>query len=196
MAVSLAPQLHKDPGMQCRRRSHSPKRCRDLGSLLLSILCIKWQDHVSNEEVLKRASLPSIESLLLQVRLRWAGHASRIEDTNMPKAVFFSELQEGKRYRGTPRKCYEDQLKRQLAQVKFWTLTAELQRRIQAMEMRCYRKILHISYKDHVTNEEVLIQQAIGPPEDLLTIVKRRKLQWYCHVSCSSGLAKTILQAQ
>ena len=34
-----------------------------------------------------------------------------------------------------------------------WTLTTELQRRIQAMEMRCYRKILHISYKDHVTNE-------------------------------------------
>ena len=26
-----------------------------------------------------------------------------------------------------------------------WTLTAELQRRIQAMEMGCYRKILHIS---------------------------------------------------
>ena len=29
---------------------------------------------------------------------------------------------------------------------------------------------------------------------DLLTIVKRRKLQWYGHVSRSSGLAKTILQ--
>ena len=54
-----------------------------------------------------------------------------------------------------------------------WTLTAELQRRIQAMEMRCYRKILHISYKDHVTNDEVRakIQQAIGPHEDLLTII-------------------------
>ena len=36
-----------------------------------------------------------------------------------------------------------------------WILTAELQRRIQAMEMKCYRKILRISYKDHVTNEEV-----------------------------------------
>ena len=34
-----------------------------------------------------------------------------------------------------------------------WTLAAELQR-IQAMEMRCYHKILRISYKDHVTNEE------------------------------------------
>ena len=77
-----------------------------------------------------------------------------------------------------------------------WTLSAELQRRIQAMEMRCYRKILHISYKDHVTNEEVhaKIQQAFGPHEDLLMIVKRRKLQWYGHVSRSSGLAKTILQ--
>ena len=54
----------------------------------------------------------------------------------------------------------------------------------------------HISYKDHVTNEEVhaKIQQAIGPHEDLLTIVKRRKLQWYGHVSRSSDLAKTILQ--
>ena len=77
-----------------------------------------------------------------------------------------------------------------------WTLTAELQRRIQAMEMRCNRKILHISYKDHVTNEEVRakIRQAIGPHEDLLTMVKIRKLQWYGHVSRSSGLAKTILQ--
>ena len=76
------------------------------------------------------------------------------------------------------------------------TLTAELQRRIQAKEMRCYRKILHISYKDHVTNEQVhaKIKQAIGPHEDLLTIVKRRKLHWYEHVSRSSGLAKTILQ--
>ena len=64
------------------------------------------------------------------------------------------------------------------------------------MEMRCYHKILRISYKVHVTNEEVCakIQQAIGPHEDLLTIAKRRKLQWYGHVSRSSGLAKTILR--
>ena len=47
------------------------------------------------------------------------------------------------------------------------------------MEMRCNRKILSISYKDLVTNEDVRakIQQAIGPREDLLPIVKRRKLQ-------------------
>ena len=64
---------------------------------------------------------------------------------------------------------------------KSFTLTAELQRRMQAMEMRCYRKILSISYKDHVTNEEVhaKIQQTIEPHEDLLTIVQRLILLWY-----------------
>ena len=42
------------------------------------------------------------------------------------------------------------------------------------MEMRCYRKILRISYKDHATNEEVRakIQPAIRPHADLLTIVE------------------------
>ena len=51
---------------------------------------------------------------------------------------------------------------------------------------------LRISYKDHVSNEKVRakVQQAIGPHKDLLAIVKRRKLQWYDHVSRSSGLAK------
>ena len=61
------------------------------------------------------------------------------------------------------------------------TPTAELQRRIQAMEMRYFRKILRISYKDRVTNEEVRakIQQEIGPHEHLLTMIKRR-----CGMSC------------
>ena len=83
---------------------------------MCSILGIKWQDHVSNEEVLKRASLPSIEFILLQVQLRWVGHVTGMEDLRMHKAVFFSDLQEGKRDRGAPRKRYKDQLKRQLAQ--------------------------------------------------------------------------------
>ena len=77
-----------------------------------------------------------------------------------------------------------------------WTLTAEIERRIQALEMRCYRRLLNISYKDHVTNEEVRnrIQNAIGVHDDLLTMVKKLKLRWYGHISRSSGMAKTILQ--
>ena len=74
-----------------------------------------------------------------------------------------------------------------------WTLTAEIERRIQALVMRCYRRLLNISYKDHVTNEEVRsrIQNAIGLHADLLTMIKKRKPRWYSHFSRSS---KTILQ--
>ena len=76
------------------------------------------------------------------------------------------------------------------------TLTAELEKRTQAFEMSCYRRLLNISYKDHVTNEEVCrkIQTAIGEYDELLTLVKKRKLRRFGHVSRSSGLAKTILQ--
>ena len=78
---------------------------------------------------------------------------------------------------------------------ELWTLTAELEKK-RAFEMRCYRRLLTISYKDHVTNEEVRrkIQAAIGEYDQLPTLVKKRKLRWFGHVSMYSGLAKTILQ--
>ena len=77
-----------------------------------------------------------------------------------------------------------------------WTLTTEIERRIQALEMRCYRRLMNISFKDHVINEEVRnrIQNAIKMHDDLLTMVKKRKLRWYGHISRSSGMAKTVLQ--
>ena len=75
-----------------------------------------------------------------------------------------------------------------------WTITADIER-IQAFEMRCFRKLLGISYRDHITNDEVKtrIGNAIEPHEDL-TSVKRRKLKRFGHVTRSSELAKTVLQ--
>ena len=54
------------------------------------------------------------------------------------------------------------------------TLTAELDKRTQAFEMRCYRGLLMISYEDHVTNEEVRrkIRAAIGEDPDQETEAK------------------------
>ena len=62
--------------------------------------------------------------------------------------------------------------------------------------MKCYRRLLNISYNDQVTNEEVCrkIRAAIGEYDELLTLVKKRKLRWFGHVSRSSDLAKTVLQ--
>ena len=77
-----------------------------------------------------------------------------------------------------------------------WTLTADILKKLQATEMRCFRKLLGISYRDHITNDAIRdrIRQAIKPYDDILTTVKKRKLKWFGHVSRSSGLAKTILQ--
>ena len=72
-----------------------------------------------------------------------------------------------------------------------WTLTAELEKRMQAFEMSCYRRLLNISYKGHVTNKVVhrKIQAAIGDDSGQETETKS-----FGHVSKSSGLTKTILQ--
>ena len=69
-----------------------------------------------------------------------------------------------------------------------WTLIAELQRKVQAKEMRCYRKILHIAYKDHVTNEEVRakIQQAIGLHKDHRKVMQTAVV-WSCLPFIRSG---------
>ena len=64
-----------------------------------------------------------------------------------------------------------------------WTLMAELKKRALAFEMRCFWRLLNISCKDHITNEEVCrkIQATIGEYDELLAMVKK----------C---LTKTILQ--
>ena len=60
-----------------------------------------------------------------------------------------------------------------------WTLNADTERRIRDMEMRCHRRLLGISYKDHITNEEVKrrIKNAIGPHAHLLTISRQHKMK-------------------
>ena len=55
---------------------------------------------------------------------------------------------------------------------------------------------IYISYKDQVTNEEVRrkMQAATGEYDEFPTLVKKRKLRWFDHVSMFSGLAKIILR--
>ena len=73
-------------------------------------------------------------------------------------------------------------------------MSAELEKRTQASEMRCYRRLLNILYKDHITNEEVRrkIKAAIGEYDELLTLVKTLELKCFDHVSRSSGLTKMV----
>ena len=79
-----------------------------------------------------------------------------------------------------------------LCAFEMWTITAGIERR-----MRCFRKLLGISHRGHITNEEVnaRIGNAIVPYEDLLTTESEKtQTEVVQHVTRSSGLAKTILQ--
>ena len=67
---------------------------------------------------------------------------------------------------------------------------------IQAFETKCMRKLLNILYLKQETNDWVRskINFLVGPQEPLLETVKRRKLEWFGHVTRHDSLSKTILQ--
>ena len=47
-------------------------------------------------------------------QLHWTGHIIRMNDSRLPKAVFYGELSQGKRLRGGQRLRYKDVVKRHL----------------------------------------------------------------------------------
>ncbi|XP_072934955.1 uncharacterized protein [Epargyreus clarus] len=81
---------------------------------LRSILRVKWQDRIPNTEVLRRTKLSGMEAMLMNRQLRWCGHLVRMNDSRLPKAVFYSELKEGNRKSGGQFLRYRDVLKRHL----------------------------------------------------------------------------------
>ena len=81
---------------------------------LRSILNIKWQDRVTNIEVLDRAEMISIEVMILKSQLRWVGHVTRMDDHRLPKQLLYGELSSGKRNTGRPRKRFKDCVKAHL----------------------------------------------------------------------------------
>ena len=79
---------------------------------LRSILHIHWSEHVPTTEVLKKAGLPYIETLLAHSRLKWLGHVRRMDDSRIPKQLLFGDLELGKRKQHKPRQRWKDVLRR------------------------------------------------------------------------------------
>ena len=93
---------------QERRLNSFHMRC------LRRILGISWEDKIPNTEVLSRANLPSMFTLLRQRRLRWLGHVHRMEDGRIPKDLLYGELAAGKRNTGRPQLRFRDVCKRNM----------------------------------------------------------------------------------
>ena len=68
-------------------------------SCLRKLLKIKRQDRIPDTEILKRAGMQSVHTLLKLAQLSWTGHVIRMPDESLPKKILYGELQ--KRYKDT-----------------------------------------------------------------------------------------------
>ena len=97
---------------------------------LRKLLGIKRQDKIPDTEVLRRASLPSINIIMMQSQLRWAGHVVSMLDHRLPMRQFYCKLEQGKPSPGGHKKChmYKDTLKVSLKafdiNIDIWEQTA------------------------------------------------------------------------
>ena len=76
-----------------------------------------------------------------------------------------------------------------------WTLNKTDCKKIMAFEMKCYRRILKISWIEKVSNEQVLNRIGITTPK-LLQTVKKLKLKYFGHIKRHDTLEKHILEAK
>ena len=89
------------------------------------ILGICSQDKVTNADVLSRAGLPTIYTLLRQRRLRWLCHVRRMEDGRIPIDILYGELALGRRTTGRPHLRYKDVCVRDMKAIDIDTISWE-----------------------------------------------------------------------
>lgn len=78
---------------------------------LRRLLHIKWQDKVPNTEVLQRADLLNIPSMLIQRRIRWLGHVHRMDPQRLQREILYGELRDGACRAGRPLLRFKDTIK-------------------------------------------------------------------------------------
>ena len=66
-------------------------------------------------------------------------------------------------------------------------------KKITSFEMKCYRKILRISWTERKTNASVLEQLGLKAPQ-LLNLIKKQKLSYFGHIKRHNTLEKLFLE--
>merc|ERR1711860_260475 len=75
-----------------------------------------------------------------------------------------------------------------------WSLSKVLEQKIEAVEMWCYRWMANISWKDKVTNENVM--KKLDMKRNLLKDVQKRKLRYYGHVKLKNNFLTTAMEGR
>lgn len=99
----------------CETWTYYRRHCRLLDNFHLTclkrILHIKWQDRITNVEVLRRANTVGMEAFLIKAKLRWMGHVVRMGDDRLPKQILYSQIKNSKRLPGGQLLRYKDNLR-------------------------------------------------------------------------------------
>ena len=76
-----------------------------------------------------------------------------------------------------------------------WTLTTGDEKRLAALEMKAYRRLIRISWRDWITNEWVRneVTRHCGEVQSFSEIVKERKFRCFGHVVRGGTLARQIM---
>lgn len=61
-----------------------------------------------------------------------------------------------------------------------WTMGPDMEKRIEALEMYCYRRMMRVSWTQKVSNEKIL--EKMNKSLEILSTIKRRKLQYLGHI--------------
>src|ERR1700730_343134 len=75
-----------------------------------------------------------------------------------------------------------------------WTLSTSMTKRLEAVEMWFYRKILRISYTRHITNEKVLNKMATT--RIILNTVRNRQMSFFDHVMRNKEIENIIISGK
>ena len=76
-----------------------------------------------------------------------------------------------------------------------WTLTSADEKKINAFETKCYRRILRIPWIEKKKPTEILKELKVGQ-DWLLNNIKARKLSYFGHLKRHDSLEKHILEAR
>ncbi|KAI8499301.1 hypothetical protein Bbelb_230650 [Branchiostoma belcheri] len=80
------------------------------------ILKVRWQDHITNDEILNRAKSKPLSTIVTEKRMQLAGHILRLPSRRHSKTAMTWVPHNGRRKRGRPkhtwRRTFQDDLRR------------------------------------------------------------------------------------
>ena len=84
---------------------------------LRAILGIPWRDHVTNEELMRRAGMERLQYIVTTRRRKMAGHVLRLQRVRPAHTTMYCVPEDGRSKRGRPKKTWRSTFKEDLEEM-------------------------------------------------------------------------------